>query len=672
MNKISAAVAALIFCAASVVHADSALPFLSPVFGDNMVLQRDARDRIWGWTTPGTAVVVTLAGKAFTGKADKTGRWTVTTSPLPAGGPYTVTIAGPESRTLSNVMLGDVWLCSGQSNMEMGIAKVNNAAAEIAAANYPNIRLYRVARTISPTPQQTLLPNADPNMNAWQTCTADNIDKSGWGGFSAVAYFFGRRLHKDLGVPIGLIANPWGGMPAEAFVSGDALKRLPDFKSAVEALQTASQHDDAERAFKSAFDGWYAKNDPGSAAPNWAVPSLDETKWAPIKLGTAWESAGIPELASFDGVAWYRVAFDAPAEWAGKDVSLSLGPIDDNDTTFFNGVEIGSTVGWTRPRAYAIPGSLVVAGRNVVAVRVLDTGGGGGIYGPVDGIFAALKDDATKKVSLGDKPWLYRIGAPLSSVATPPLTIDPNSPSTPTVIYNGMVAPLTPLAVKGAIWYQGESNAGRGFQYRTLMPALIDDWRDRFKSGEFPFFLVQLANYDKAHSSLLDTAWPEVREAQLMTVQSVPKTGMAVAIDIGDERDIHPKDKQDVGDRLALNALAIAYGRKLEYSGPIYKGMKVEGASIRVSFTHAAGLNAKGGKLVGFAIAASDHVFVPADAVIDGETVVVSAATVSTPVSVRYAFEECPDANLYNAANLPASPFRTDTWRPAAGVAAGN
>ncbi len=664
LHQVAAVLVALLTIASPSAKADSTLPFLSPVFGDNMVLQRDAHDRIWGWTAPGTAVVVTLAGKAYTSKADKSGRWMVSTDPLPAGGPYEVTIAGPETKTLSNVMLGDVWLCSGQSNMEMGIGNVTNAQSEIASANYPNIRLYRVPHNIAATPQLVVTPIADPNTQVWQPCSPDTVAKSGWSGFSAAAYFFGRRLNKDLNIPIGLITDPWGGMPAEAFVSGDTLKKLDDFKPAVEALASAEKAASSEQQAKQAFDTWYAKNDPGSAAPNWATLDVDGAKWAPIKLGTPWESAGIPELSAFDGIVWYRLAFDAPAEWAGKDVTLSLGAIDDDDTTYFNGVEIGSTIGWQKFRNYTVPGSLVVAGRNVIAVRVLDTGGGGGIYGPADGVWTSLKGDATSKIALGDKPWTYRIATPFAGLPAPPAVIDSNQPSTPTVLYNGMVAPLVPLAIKGAIWYQGESNGGRGFQYRSLMPALIQDWRDKFQSGDFPFFMVQLANFAKAKSSPLDSGWAEVREAQLMTTQSLPKVGMAVAIDIGDPVDIHPKDKQDVGERLALNALAIAYGQKIEYSGPIYKSMKVEGGSIRLSFTHDAGLNAKGGKLTGFYVAASDHVFVPADAAIDGNTVVVSAESVPSPVAVRYAFEICPDANLYNGAGLPASPFRTDMWRP--------
>ncbi|HEY3333462.1 MAG TPA: sialate O-acetylesterase [Capsulimonadaceae bacterium] len=652
-----------LLAAPSARAADAPLPFLSPVFGDNMVLQRDTKDRIWGWTTPGEAVVVTLAGKAYTTKADNSGKWMATTDPLPAGGPYTVEIHGSQTKTLTNVMMGDVWICSGQSNMEQGIGIAANPTVEIAAADYPNIRLYRVPHVIAGKPQVTLAPQQDKNWCAWQPCSPTTIATPGWGGFSAAAYFFGRRLYKELNVPIGLITDPWGGMPAESFVSGDKLRNLPDFKGVVEALDSGVDPAVARKEYAIKLAEWSSRNEPGTAAKvAWSSPTLDDSSWKTIKVGTSWENAGIPELANFDGILWYRVAFDAPAAWAGRDLTLSLGPIDDNDTTFVNGAQVGSTEGWDKPRVYTVPGTSVKAGRNTIAVLVLDSGGGGGLYGKPADIFVALKGDTTSKIALDTAAWKYKVGSTISAVPTPPAIADPTKPNTATVLYNGMVAPLVPMAIKGAIWYQGESNGGRGYQYRALMPALIEDWRDKFKSGEFPFFLVQLANWKKSSTSLLDTSWAEVREAQLMTTQRLPKVGMAVAIDIGDPEDIHPKDKQSVGERLALNALAIAYGKKIEYSGPIYKSMKVDGSSIRVSFTHADSLVAKGGKLTGFAICGPDRVFVPAEATIDGNTVVVHADSIAVPVAARYAFEIYPEANLYNQANLPASPFRTDTW----------
>ena len=323
---------------------------------------------------------------------------------------------------------------------------------------------------------------------------------------------------------------------------------------------------------------------------------------------------------------------------------------------------MGATAGYGVPRTYTVPGSLVVAGRNVISVRVLDLGGGGGIYGKANSIFVALKGDRTTTIYLADTAWQYKIGAELRTLPSPPTYMNLKAPNTPTVLYNSMVYPLVPMSIKGAIWYQGESNASRAYEYRDLMPALIQDWRQSFQCGQFPFFLVQLAGFLKGAPEPDSTQWAELREAQLMTVQRVPKTGMAVAIDIGDPGDIHPKDKVDVGDRLALNALAVAYGQKIEYSGPIYKSMQVVGDKAILSLTHAEGLTAKGGTLTGFKVAGDDHVFVPATATIDHDTIVVSAAGVTKPESVRYAFEIYPDANLYNAAGLPASPFRTDDW----------
>ena len=372
-----------------------------------------------------------------------------------------------------------------------------------------------------------------------------------------------------------------------------------------------------------------------------------------MNLPTGIEAAGLPD---FDGVVWFRREIELPEGAAGKDAMLHLGPIDDNDTTFVNGVPIGATEGWQTPRDYKVPGSLLKAGKNTIAVRVLDTGGGGGIYGEA----SALKLDIAGQDSLAlAGGWLYKDSVPLAKTTPPPARLDGN-PNVTTVLYNGMIAPLVPFGIKGAIWYQGESNAGRGKQYQTLLPTMIQDWRTRFGVGEFPFFIVQLANFMQARPQPGESAWAELREAQALTAQTLPKTGLAVAIDIGDAADIHPINKQEVGRRLALSAQSIAYGEKIEYSGPIYRALKVEGGKVRLTFTHAAGLAAKDGqKLQGFAIAGADKKWVWADAVIEGQSVVLSSPQVPNPTMARYNWADNPNGNLINAANLPAVPFRT-------------
>jgi sialate O-acetylesterase len=364
-------------------------------------------------------------------------------------------------------------------------------------------------------------------------------------------------------------------------------------------------------------------------------------------------------LPNFDGLVWFRREFDLPAGWAGKDLTLSLGPIDDRDTTWVNGTKVGATNEYNAPRNYRVAANILKPGRNVLAVRVLDTGGGGGFYGkPEDVKLQIAGDSATAPLSLAGE-WRYLVSAPLVGLQPPPANFD-NNPNGVSVLYNSMIAPLVPFGIKGAIWYQGESNAGRAQQYRTLLPTLVRDWRSRFGVGDFPFYIVQLANFMATEAQPTDPPWAYLREAQMLASQNVPNAGIATAIDIGEAADIHPRNKQDVGRRLALNALALTYKQPVEYSGPRYRSMKIEGDTVRLTFDHAAGMTAKGGALQGFAIAGADKKFVWADARVEGNTVVVSSPQVKQPVAVRYAWANNPVANLYNLHGLPALPFRTD------------
>ncbi|HJQ30761.1 MAG TPA: sialate O-acetylesterase [Pyrinomonadaceae bacterium] len=629
-------------------------PFLHPLFTDHAVLQRGVRFPVWGWTTPGARVRVRLRGSEATAVADAQGKWVAHLGPFDAGGPYTLSVTGPQSVTLTDVLVGDVWLASGQSNMEMGITNVNNAQDEVAHADYPQMRLFQVPKVADTKPHDTV--NA-----RWLVCNPTNITQGGWGGFSAVAYFFGRRLHKDLNIPIGLIHSSWGGTAAEGWVSPEVLSTLPEFVPAVNNLAQAWADSKQPPAnFDEAIAAWWAKNDPGSAA-NWADPSLDVSDWKKMRLPTYWEDAGLP---GFDGVVWFRKTFELPSDWAGRDLLLSLGPVDDVDTTFVNGVAVGGLSQWDAQRTYQVKASLLKPGTNTIAVRVLDGGVGGGIYGkpeqmkvePAEGLF-------TKPVPLAGE-WSYRVSIPLAELKEQPPRSGGNDFSVPVIRYNGMIAPLLPYAIKGAIWYQGETNVGRAPQYEKIMALLVRDWRARFRSGDFPFFVVQLANFLERRDVPVDSEWARLREAQLHVSRDVPHSGLAVTIDIGEAKDIHPKDKQDVGERLALAALANVYGRRLEYSGPLYKSMKVEGDRARLSFEHTeGGLVAKGGgPLKGFAVAGDDGRFVWANAVIEGKDIVVSSPEVKRPAAVRYGWADNPEVNLYNGAGLPASPFRTDDW----------
>ena len=628
-------------------------PFLDHLFTDNMVLQRDVEDPIWGWTDPGKDVTVTVGDKKSTATAGVDGKWTAKIAPQPAGGPYTVTVEGPQTVKLANVLFGDVWICSGQSNMEMGIGIAKNAETEIANATYPNIRLFTVPKKVAVEPEW----NVD---NKWQVCSPETIAAGGWGGFSAAGYYFGRTLYQKLNVPIGLIHTSWGGTIAEAWTSAEALSTMPDFQGAVSEMQaTASALKQGNFDYDKKLEEWYLKNDPGtSAATPWSEPVYNTDGWKTMQLPTNWEAAGLPD---YDGIVWFRREFDLPKDWEGKDLMLHLGPVDDMDTTYVNNERVGAMHEWTLLRDYKVSSKILKPGKNLIAVRVLDTGGNGGIYGKPELMkIEVVGDPNAAPISLTG-PWLYKDSMPLNKTTPLPPAMNSN-PNQVTVLYNGMISPLLPLAIKGAIWYQGESNAGRAAQYRKLLHTMITDWRTRFGVGDFPFFIVQLASFMPTHANPVDTEWAKLREAQWQVSQETRKTGLALAIDIGDVNDIHPKNKQEVGRRLALSAEKIAYGLDVVGSGPTYHKMAVEGSKIRLSFDNlGGGLVAQGDeKLKGFAIAGEDGKFVWADAAIDGDTVVVSSPDVEKPTAVRYAWDDTPIANLYNKAGLPAVPFRTN------------
>jgi sialate O-acetylesterase len=635
-------------------RADDALPLLHPLFQDHMVLQRGIADPIWGWAAPGTKVTVTMLGKTVTATANAQGAWQTKIGPFTAGGPYTLTVEGAQKITLQDVLVGDVWLCSGQSNMEMGLGLVHNASEEIKSANYPHMRLFTVQKKVGYAPQRLL------RGSKWDPCTPETVAANGWGGFSATGYFFGRALLLNQKVPIGLIHSAWSGTVAEAWVSGEALKTMADFKPAVEKVQRfAESVKDKPFDYAKALQAWWAKSDAGSLpGVNWADPAFDATAWKSMPVPTFWEDAGLPE---FDGLVWYRTVVTIPEAWAGRELLLQLGPIDDGDTTWFNGTVVGSIAeGHLRNREYQIPGKLVTAGQAVLAVRVLDLGGSGGLYGKPEQMTLRRVDDPAQSISLAGA-WQFAVGADFATGEPIPQRMDSNANQV-SALYNAMIAPLLPFGIKGAIWYQGESNAGNAKQYQTLLPTLIKDWRTRFGVGDFPFLIVSLANFMAVQTSPVESGWAELREAQWLTAHTLPKTGIAMAIDIGNAADIHPKNKQEVGRRLALAAEAIAYGQQIPYSGPMYKRMKIEGQAIRLSFDHlSGGLVAKdGGKLTGFAIAGADRKFVFAEAIIDGKTIVVSSPAIAAPVAVRYAWANNPLCNLYNTAGLPAVPFRTD------------
>ncbi|MEO4795158.1 sialate O-acetylesterase [Bacteroides uniformis] len=630
----------------------SAKIVLPPFFSDNMVLQQQDETPIWGEAKSMKMVKVMTSwdGKTYVTRADKAGKWKLGIQTPVAGGPYEITVTDGEKLSLKNVMIGEVWICSGQSNMEMpleGWGKINDYKQEIAEANHSNIRLLQVEHVTSTRPKTEIKVHND----GWEICSPTSIPN-----FSATAYFFGREIAEKQNVPVGLIHTSWGGTNVESWISGKILEEMPDFVKTVDAIKKMPSDKKALKAeYEKELMAWNNRVDEGfsEGKPIRAAVALNDGTWETMYFPGEVDT----RLANFDGVMWIRREVEIPTSWAGKEVQLSLGAIDDNDITYWNGEEVGRTDGPAVQRNYVIPATMVKAGKAVLAVRVLDTGGNCGIHGDI-----CLRLGKKEEISLaGD--WKYQVTADTHEVGALPIDFS-SDPNLPTSLYNAMVHPLIPYGIRGVIWYQGENNASRAYQYRELFPLIIANWRKDWNRN-IPFYFVQLANFMQNKPQPAESEWAELREAQTRTL-TMENTGMAVIIDKGDANDIHPKDKQVVGHRLALIARAKTYGENIPYSGPMYCSYQVKGDKIILSFNHTDGglKSGDGRELQGFAIAGRDHKFHWAKAEIVGDKVVVSAPeSVPYPVAVRYAWADNPFCNLYNGAGLPASPFRTDDWK---------
>ena len=607
------------------------------IFSDNAVLQRGVAVPVCGTANDGDKITVEFAGQKVSTVAQG-GQWRVLLQPTKANAaPQTMTIRGENVVEIGNLLVGDVWVASGQSNMERqlglrgGQKPIENWQVEAAKADYPQIRQYYVPEQLSLTRQ------TDAN-GKWTVCTPQTAPD-----FCAVGFFFARDVHQAEKVPIGILFSAWGGTPAEAWTSEEALNTVPDFRGMIETMHKQAGQ---AKTYEQQVTKWYADSDPGSAKANdWSAASLGEEDWQPVEMPALFPG-------DFDGVIWYRKQLDLPESFSGKPAVMHLCAIDDQDTTWVNGVQVGALDIWNAPREYKIPAGVLKSGGNVIAIRVLDTGGPGGFFGKAEQMSLELAGDkSAAPVSLAGQ-WRSRTGVSLARTPRFPIRAD-HDPNAPTVLYNAMLAPLQSFPIKGVIWYQGESNAGRARQYLDLFPLMIADWRRAWNVGDFPFLFVQIAPYS--------SMGPEIREAQFLTLAKSPNTAMAVTTDVGDANDIHPARKGPVGARLALAARALAYGEKIEYSGPLFDSMKVAGNKAIISFKHAGGgLVAKDGELKGFTIAGADKKFVPAKAEIKGNTVEVSSDQVAQPAAVRYGWANVPDVNLFNQEGLPASPFRTD------------
>ena len=628
---------------------------LPSVFTDNMVLQQKTDITFYGDATKNKQLTVKTGwnGKEYYTEADGQGKWSLKIPTPAAGGPYEITFSDGKKLQLKNVMIGEVWFCSGQSNMEMPVAgwgKVMNYEQEIAEAAYPAIRLFQVKKNTSLAP----LKEVESTLGGWQECSSATVPE-----FSALAYFYARALWKELNVPIGVIDCTWGGTPAEAWTSHETLRQVMGFREEMDKLERLGfDPNRMEQAYSEERAHWqslFTEKDKGMENGKlcWTAPSLSEEDWQTISLPGYWEGKG---LKDFDGIIWFRRSLEIPAEWAGKPLTLRLGMIDDEDITYFNGVEIARGAGYMTPRTYTIPAKLVKAGKAVLAVRVSDFGGEGGIHGKAEDLYVEADG---KRISLaGD--WKYRIG--LSLTGFPPAPVSPvQSSSYPTVLFNAMVKPWTAFPIKGVIWYQGEANVGRPEQYGDLFPALITDWRRQWRS-DFPFYFVQLANFMESKEIQPDSEWAALREAQTKALK-LDQVGMAVTIDIGLADDIHPKNKQEVGRRLALVALAGSYGKNVSGSAPVFRNYRIKGDKMELDFGQKQDeFQIKGTTLKGFTIAGPDRVFYPAEAMVQNGKIIVFSPEVSIPLAARYGWADNPDCNLYGENGLSVAPFRTDCW----------
>ena len=617
------------------------LPFVSPIFGDNMVLQRGKPDTIWGWSDPGDTVQVQIGENTATGTAGPDRRWQVKIQPPAPGGPYTVKITGHQSAELHNVLVGDVWLCGGQSNMGLPLRFTKNADEAIKAANYPDIRFY----TVGGHPAYHHVDVIDGN---WRVVSPETAS---W--ISAVGYYFARKVEQKMHIPIGLVVDSVGGTPAEAWASADALRPLHDFDVPLAELDRLKAENAPE--YGNYITHWYDQYDTGQKN-NWASPDYDDSAWKSVPIPGGFAELGVPDTPA---LVWFRREITLPDPLPAGRAMLNLGEIERMDTVFINGKSVGGSAWIENPRVYPVSGALK-AGKNVIAIRVLKTKPDGGFLSKPEDLHLSLGDQSS--IPLAGE-WKAKISVDARPPQPLPIAYE-NWPVMPTVLYEGILAPVAPLSITGAIWYQGEQNSPRGYQYRRILPAMIADWRALFAQGDFPFYIVSLPAFTKRSPVPVDgDDWTETRESQAITAATVANTCLAVTIDTGDPDNIHAKDKQPVGDRLALCALAKYYGKNVVYSGPVVESVERLPRSIRLHFAHSdGGLVIKGDKLEEFSTAGDDRKWVWADARIEGDTVVVSSSFVPNPTQVRYAWQSNPAATLFNGTGLPAGPFRTDTW----------
>lgn len=667
--------------AAVPARADVRLPAL---FSDHLVLQKTGRVPVWGWSDPGEKVSVNLEKAQAETTADSNGKWRAVLDLSALGtGPYELVVSGKNRLVVTDVIIGEVWLCSGQSNMELRMLHSLGSKAEASATALPLLREFTVTKKLSPTP-------LDDCEGRWNAATGKSILD-----FGGVSYYFGKRIHQELGVPVGLIRAAWGGTCAEAWTSSEALESDPDLKVGKQTVTALADGAPAlESAYYEQYRAWQKANDRQDRQRDepaaWASPSLDLKEWKTVQIPGDWKSLGLPE----NGATWVRREIEVDARSASEGwlefVFTRLGGFHE---VYWDGQKIGATAvgeGFpdTAPRYRVIGGDKIKPGTHTLALRLFNPAGRGGFVGPAEHL-----QTAPGKIQLAGE-WRARVEFELPPASPEQVAAQPTVPARPPFphhvasrLYNAMIHPLIPYAIRGVVWYQGESNAGRARQYRTVFPLLVRDWRAQWGEGDFPFYFCQLANFGPHPVEPGDSAWAELREAQA-DILALPAMGQAILLGTGLTEDIHPQDRRTQGERLARVTLAKTYGHKEPCEGPLYVSMSREGARIRLHFQSAGKLVAapipkddilrysadqtpmvkplklplEGSALQGFAICGEDRHWRWAQAVIEGDSVVVNSPEVPEPVSVRYAWSDNPVANLTDATGLPAAPFRTDRF----------
>ncbi len=633
----------------STLSAQVKLPVL---ISDGMVLQRDKEVPIWGWAAKTEKVTVQFNSKTYTATADDAGKWSVLLPKTKAGGPHTITISASNQLQVKDILFGDVWFCSGQSNMVLNMERVKEKYPdEISNANYPEIRNFFI-----PTIADAARTRDDLPQSKWQSAGSPQTVLQ----FGAASYFFAKQLYEKYHVPIGIINSSVGGTPIEAWISEEGLKDFPAMQQSAARFRDTGFVNGMTRAQQAANANRPPPPKPTdkgmTEAVKWFDPAYTPKGWKNIIVPGFWADQGIKGL---NGVVWYRKEIEVPASMAGAAAKLFLGRIIDADQAYVNGTAVGNITYQYPPRRYNVPAGILKEGKNTIVVRVTNTAGKGGFVPDKPYYLTANGQNIDLK---GE--WQYKVG----DVFAPPTGFGGGGgpiaqQNIPTGLYNAMVAPVITYAIKGMAWYQGETNAGRPEEYARLLPALINDWRSKWKNKELPFLYVQLPNFMEMQYLPSESQWAVMRESQLKAL-SLPNTAMAIVIDAGEWNDIHPLNKKDVGERLALAARKLVYGEdKLVATGPLYQSASIEGNKIRIRFTSTgSGLIAKDDdQLNYFAVAGADKKFVWAKAVIENNEVVIWSDEITQPMYVRYAWADNPDgANLYNKEGLPASPFRTD------------